>query len=246
MIGAGDGEAMWHPSPNHGPRRDGLLPDLLLIHFTKMQTAEAALARLCDVAAEVSAHYLIAEDGRVWQLVDEAARAWHAGRGSWRGALDVNSRSIGIELANTGAHPFPEPQMAALERLTRGIMLRWSILPEDVIGHSDIAPDRKDDPGARFDWRRMALQGMAIWPGPCGKSDPAAPFESFRSLALQVGYGPEFTDAEVLKALRLRWRPYRHAADAERGAQAPLEPADMAVLADIAARFGVDRGRGGA
>ncbi|SEK97540.1 N-acetylmuramoyl-L-alanine amidase [Roseovarius nanhaiticus] len=221
-------DATWHPSPNSGPRRDGLRPELLLIHFTKMQSAEAAVARLCDPAAEVSAHYVIAEDGRLWQLVDEAARAWHAGRGSWRGAGDVNSRSIGIELANTGAHPFPEPQMCVLERLMHGIMARWHIPPEGVLGHSDIAPDRKDDPGARFDWRRLARQGFAVWP----EAGAQAPTEAFRDLAAQVGYGMDFSDADLLTALRLRWRPW---------ARGPLVAADMAVLADIAARFGVDR-----
>ncbi|MFD0857770.1 N-acetylmuramoyl-L-alanine amidase [Roseovarius aquimarinus] len=230
---AGEAGAIWHPSPNCGARRNGLRPDLLMIHFTQMASAEAALERLCDPGAEVSAHYVIAEDGRLWQLVDEAARAWHAGRGSWRGAGDVNSRSIGIELANRGTHPYPEPQMRRLEDLARGIMARWSIPAEGVIAHSDIAPDRKDDPGPRFDWRRLALQGLAVWP----EAGAEAPLEAFRRLAGQVGYGEEFSDAQVLAALRLRWRPW---------ARGPLEPADMAVLADIAARFGVDREGAGA
>ncbi len=114
-------EIVERSSPNFGPRRGGSVPSLVVLHYTAMATAEAALARFCDPAAEVSAHYLIAEDGRVWRLVDEAERAWHAGAGSWRGAEDVNSRSIGIELANAGPlagfPPFPEPQMAALEEV---------------------------------------------------------------------------------------------------------------------------------
>src|SRR6188472_1452321 len=146
-------------SPNFGPRRDGLLPDMIVLHYTAMLTAEAALARLCDPAAEVSAHYLVAEDGRVWRLVDEHARAWHAGAGSWRGQGDVNSRSIGIELANPGPladfPPFPEPQMAALEALLDGVMARWRIPAAGVVAHSDIAPGRKADPGPKFDWRRL-------------------------------------------------------------------------------------------
>jgi N-acetylmuramoyl-L-alanine amidase len=198
-----------------------------------MPTAEAAVARLCDPGAQVSCHYVIGEDGRLWQLVDEAQRAWHAGQGSWGGAADVNSRSIGIELANRGNHPFPEPQMQVLERLMPGIMARWHIPPERVIGHSDIAPDRKDDPGPHFDWRRLARQGLAVWPEAAEAAGPAG----FRDLSVRAGYGREHPEADVLAALRLRWRPW---------ARGPLSEADMAVLADIARRFPVDRGGQGA
>lgn len=222
-------EVIRHPSPNTGPRREGARPDILLLHFTDMASAEAALARLCDRDAGVSCHYLIAEDGRLWQLVDESARAWHAGAGRWGSVADVNSRSIGVELANRGDHPFPDPQMRSLEALMRGVMARWSIPPERVLGHSDVAPDRKADPGPHFDWRRLALGGLAVWPQAGSSADSAA----FRELSGQVGYGPDFTDAQVLAALRLRWRPW---------ARGPLGAGDMAVLADIAARFPVDRG----
>ncbi len=146
-----------------------------------MATAEAALARLRDPAAEVSAHYLLAEDGRVWQLVEETRRAWHAGRSHWAGEDDVNSASIGIELANPGigaaAHPFPEPQMAALETLLRGVVARWGIRPERVVGHACVAPGRKVDPGPRFDWRRLARRGLAVWaePGATGLEAPPEP-----------------------------------------------------------------------
>lgn len=222
-------ETIRRASPNIDARRDGARPDILLLHFTNMATAEDAVERLCDPAAAVSCHYVIAEDGRLWQLVPEEARAWHAGLGCWGAVTEVNSRSIGIELANRGDHPFPEPQMQVLERLMRGIMDRWAIPPERVIGHSDMAPHRKDDPGPHFDWRRLALQGLAVWPEPCAAPDPAR----FRGLAHAVGYGAEFDDATILKALRLRFRPW---------ARGPLEAADMAVLADIAARFPVDGG----
>lgn len=162
------------PSSNHGLRRDGAVPSLVVLHYTAMATAESALARLCDPAAEVSAHYLIAEDGRLFALVPEGARAWHAGVGSWRGRGDVNSWSIGIELANPGPladfPPFPGPQMLALEALLDGIMARWGIGPEAVIGHSDMAPGRKADPGPKFDWRRLALGGRAVWPDSDRKS----------------------------------------------------------------------------
>jgi N-acetylmuramoyl-L-alanine amidase len=156
------------PSPNAGPRRDGAKPDLVVLHYTGMATAEAALDRLRDPGAEVSAHYLIAEDGRLWRLVPEALRAWHAGAGQWGEVADVNSRSIGIELANAGPlagfPPFPEPQMAALEALLAGVLGRWSIPPARVIAHSDMAPGRKADPGPKFDWRRLAAGGLAVWP----------------------------------------------------------------------------------
>lgn len=152
------------PSPSYGERRDGATPDMVVLHFTAMSSAKAALDRLCDPGIEVSAHYLISETGQIWQMVDEDKRAWHAGTGNWGAVTDVNSRSVGIELANTGDCPFPEPQMAALEYLLAGIMDRWNIPPERIIGHSDMAPERKQDPGPRFDWQRLARQGLAVWP----------------------------------------------------------------------------------
>lgn len=151
------------PSPNHGPRRLGA-PDMVVIHYTDMETAAAARARLCDPAAEVSAHYLIDQDGTVEQLVAEDRRAWHAGRSEWEGETDVNSRSIGVELANPGHSggmtPFPEPQMAALETLLRDLMARWPIPPANVVGHEHVAPGRKIDPGPKFDWARLRRQGL--------------------------------------------------------------------------------------
>lgn len=192
-----------------------------------MTSAEAALARLCDPASEVSAHYLIAGDGRVWQMVREDARAWHAGAGAWGAVTDVNSRSIGIELDNGGAHPFAAPQMQALEGLLRGIMMRWSVPACRVIAHADMAPARKSDPGPKFDWRRLARQGLSVWPEP---RDPGA--RSFDDLALAVGY-PVSCDAKAcLAAFRNRFRP---------GAQGPVQAGDLALLADLAQRFPVDR-----
>jgi N-acetylmuramoyl-L-alanine amidase len=190
------------PSPNFSERRDGAQPDLIVIHYTAMPTCAEARHRLCDPSVEVSAHWLIAEDGTVEQLVDEAMRAWHAGAGAWAGVSDVNSRSIGIELANAGDAPFPEPQMAALERLLPAIMGRWNIPPERIIAHSDMAPERKRDPGPRFDWRRLALQGLALWPG--GEGDGTAPL--LVSLAA-LGY-PETAPEALLQAFRLRFRPW--------------------------------------
>jgi len=215
---------IWHPSPNFGDRRDGQTPDLIVLHFTAMASAKAALDRLCDPAAEVSAHYLIGGDGCVFQMVQEDQRAWHAGAGEWRGRADVNSRSIGIELDNTGRHPFSEPQMAALEQLLTKIMARWSIPPEGVIGHSDMAPGRKSDPGLHFDWARLARQGMAAQggtdPGPADP-DPAL----FRTLAQAAGYCAPVDDATLLAAVRLRFRQH---------ATGPLTPEDFTPIGNSA------------
>lgn len=224
-----------HPSPNFGPRRDGLKPEIVVIHYTGMESCAAALARLCDPAAQVSAHYLISEQGHVMSLVAESLRAWHAGAGGWAGQGDVNSRSIGIELANTGAQPFAEPQMAALEQLLRGIMSRWNIPPQRVIGHSDMAPERKQDPGRRFDWRRLALQGLAAWPtqavvAGAPEPDPAG----FQAALAAIGY-PQAPPELLLAAFRARFRPH---------VSGPLDRADMAAALDLAARFAVDAGAG--
>lgn len=221
------------PSPNHGPRRNGLRPELVVIHYTGMATAQAALDRLCDPAAEVSAHYLIDYDGSVWTLVPEHLRAWHAGAGAWGGAGDVNSRSIGIELANTGAEPFGSPQIDALEELLSGVMARWSIPPQGVIAHSDMAPARKADPGPRFDWRRLARAGLSVWPAldaPGEAPDPAR----FAALARGCGY-PDCADGDLLAAVRRRFRPW---------AEGALHRADMAVVSDLAQRFPIDRAAG--
>ena len=164
-----------HLSPNFTERRGVAAPDMVVLHYTGMESAEAALARLCDPGPEVSAHYLIAEDGRIWRLVAEEMRAWHAGVSSWDGERDVNSHSIGIELANPGHElgypPFPEPQMATMEGLLARCLDRWAILPERVVGHEHVAPGRKIDPGEKFDWPRLVRRGLAAWP----IIDPGAP-----------------------------------------------------------------------
>ncbi|MFT3975372.1 MAG: N-acetylmuramoyl-L-alanine amidase [Amaricoccus sp.] len=215
-------------SPNFGPRRDGLRPTLVVLHHTAMQTAEAAVERLCDPGAEVSAHWVIGGDGTLWALVDEAERAWHAGAGSWQGRGDVNSRSIGIELANpgplAGCPPFPEPQMATLEALLDGIRGRWGIGAPGVIAHSDMAPGRKADPGRAFDWRRLALGGRAVWvperAAPGGEPAFAAAAERFGYPLADAGL------ADVLAAFRLRFRPW---------ASGPLSPEDVGTAEDLPA-----------
>jgi N-acetylmuramoyl-L-alanine amidase len=213
--------SLTHPSPNFGDRR-GRAVELVVLHYTAMPTCAAALERLCDPAAEVSAHYLIDVDGAVLGLVDESQRAWHAGAGNWGGEGDVNSRSIGIELANTGAVPFAEAQMQALEGLLAGILDRHGLPPTAVIGHSDMAPDRKADPGPRFDWRRLALQGLSVWPEPGTPRDFAADLRAF-------GY-PETAPDTLLTAFRLRFRPW---------AKGPLDDTDRALAAGLR-RFAVD------
>ena len=154
------------PSPNHDAR-DGD-PDMIVLHYTGMKTGAAALERLRDPASKVSSHYLVEEDGRVFRLVPEERRAWHAGVSRWAGAEALNGASVGIEIVNPGHEwgyrAFPEVQMAAVEVLVSDVMGRWSIKPERVLGHSDIAPTRKDDPGELFDWRRLAGAHLAIWP----------------------------------------------------------------------------------
>lgn len=205
-----------HPSPNFGPRRDGLRPELIVLHYTAMDTAEAALERLCDPAPEVSAHYLICEKGRIFKLVDEEMRAWHAGAGTWQGKSDINSRSIGIELDNRGTHPFSEPQMAALETLLPAIMTRWSIPASGVIGHSDLAPGRKFDPGPRFDWQRLARQGLAIWPD----NQPAQ--GNWPQAAAALGY--DTGNPEALAAFRMRFRPW---------ATGPMDAEDARIAARL-------------
>ena len=213
-------------SPNHGPRRDGARPDLVVLHYTAMETEEAAIERLCSEASQVSAHYLIGAGGTVTRLVPEDLRAWHAGEGRWGAVSDVNSRSVGIELDNDGVSPFPERQMDRLEQLLRAVMARWAIPPERVIGHSDMAPERKTDPGSYFNWKRLAQRGLSVWPQE-GAAKPA----DFRTSARAFGY-PDLPEEALLAAFRLRFRP---------DAEGPLDATDRALMADLAARFPVDR-----
>ena len=198
-----DLETLWYPSPNFGLRKQGAKPDIVVIHYTAMTDANAALDVLCDETCEVSAHYLIARDGTTYQLVEETKRAWHAGAGRWRDITDVNSRSIGIELCNDGYSPFSHSLMNSLETLLSEITARWAIPPAGVIAHSDLAPGRKIDPGRKFDWLRLARQGLAIHASP---QEPC-PTESFRKLAIKAGYTSDVSDETLLGAFRLRHRP---------------------------------------
>ncbi|MEP5153164.1 N-acetylmuramoyl-L-alanine amidase [Planktotalea sp.] len=215
------------PSPNCGPRKGGILkPDIVVLHYTAMLSAAEAIERLCDPAVEVSAHYLIARDGTITQMVDESARAWHAGAGMWGGCDDINSRSIGIELDNDGSSPFSASLMDALEGLLGDIRTRWDIPLQHVIGHSDLAPTRKVDPGRRFDWRRLALGGHVIWPETFGGDVP------LRDSLCALGYAVDDFGLEAcLDAFRMRFAPMRS------GGETPEDRRAAAALAD---RFAVD------
>ncbi|MEC8246498.1 MAG: N-acetylmuramoyl-L-alanine amidase [Pseudomonadota bacterium] len=158
------------PSPNFNARATGTDISMLILHYTNMTDAEAALARLVDPASQVSAHYLIARDGEVFALVDEADRAWHAGVSAWQGIRDINSASVGIELDHPGHDvggqmiAYPPAQMAALVDLSKAIITRHNITPDKVLGHSDVAPGRKIDPGEALDWAALAREGVGLWP----------------------------------------------------------------------------------
>src|SRR5687768_1791753 len=157
-------------SATHDERKNGRAPDIILLHYTGMQSAEEALERLCSPESKVSSHYFVFEDGRIVQSVPESRRAWHAGVSHWAGETDINSSSIGIEIANPGhdfGYPdFPKRQIAAVIALCRGIITRRGIRPERVLAHSDVAPSRKQDPGEKFPWRLLAESGVGIWVKP--------------------------------------------------------------------------------
>lgn len=208
-----------HPSPNHGERQGGP-PDAILLHYTGMATGRAALERLCDPAAEVSAHYVVERDGRILQLVPEARRAWHAGRSCWAGERDLNSRSIGVEIVNGGHDfglpPYPARQIDAVIALCADIVARRAIPPARLLAHSDVAPDRKQDPGERFPWPRLAAAGLIprVRPAPIRAGAPTeldAALPAARRALAAIGYetGAESDFRAALAAFQRRWRPKR-------------------------------------
>lgn len=206
-----------YSSPNFNERT--LPVSLLVMHYTGMVDGDAALERLCDAQAAVSAHYLVQEDGTIHHLVSEEHRAWHAGAGGWRGIKDINSASIGIEIVNPGHEfgyrPFPDAQMKAVLALSKHILARHTILPRDVIGHSDLAPQRKEDPGELFNWRWLAQKGVGVFPN----TPLTSPAETQHSIAdiqkkLAVyGYDIESagkwdeTSTAVARAFQRHFRP---------------------------------------
>lgn len=238
-------------SPNFGPRREVGRPDILLLHYTGMRTGAAAEGWLCDPASEVSSHYLVHEDGAVVQMVRESDRAWHAGKSSWRGETDINSRSIGIEIANPGhafGYPdFPDVQIEAVIGLCRGIVARHNIPPERILAHSDVAPGRKIDPGEKFPWDRLHRAGIGhlvapapIRPGNCLSSgDRGDKVEALQSMLAVFGYGVEITglfDAMTQAAVEAFQRHFRR----ER-VDGVADPSTLDTLHDIIAALPRDR-----
>ena len=229
------------PSPNHGDRREGRQPNLLLLHYTGMPTAEAALSRLCDPAAEVSSHYLVMEDGAVIQLVPEDRRAWHAGAASWAGETDINSCSVGIEIVNPGHEgglpPYGENQIASVIGLCRAIVGHWGIRPDRVLGHSDVAPGRKEDPGELFPWDRLAASGIGHWVAPARVTggavlepdDTGPEVEALQDALAFYGYGVETTGVldlatrQVVTAFQRHFRPARVDGVVDRSTLATLQ-----------------------
>jgi N-acetylmuramoyl-L-alanine amidase len=188
------------PSPNFDTRAIGVKLTYIVLHYTGMKTGAEALSRLTDPASKVSAHYLIEEDGRIFALVDEAKRAWHAGVSFWRGESDINSASIGIELVNPGHlhgyRPFPAKQIAALKELMHDIVKRHGMDPRRaVLAHADVAPGRKEDPGELFPWQELAEAGLGFWPQPeTGDYGHASDSEVQRFLR-RIGYDCPDSDA---------------------------------------------------
>jgi N-acetylmuramoyl-L-alanine amidase len=215
------------PSPNFGERRDGVQPDMIVLHYTGMPDAKEAVRRLCSPGTEVSAHYVVLENGDVIQCVREIERAWHAGTSAWVGETDINSRSIGIEIANPGhdwGYPdFPARQIAALITLCRGIMMRRSIPAHRVLGHSDVAPGRKKDPGEKLPWDLLAHSGVGHWVKPAPVVDgprllPGSSGDDVRALqSALASYGYDLAptglyDAattDVVTAFQRHFRPQR-------------------------------------
>tara|TARA_Y100001935_G_C17233492_1_gene471688 strand:- start:175 stop:852 length:678 start_codon:yes stop_codon:yes gene_type:complete len=204
------------PSPNLSDRSvDGAI-DMVVLHYTGMQSARAALERMCDPATEVSAHYMVDEDGGVFRLVLEDKSAWHAGVSYWRGATDINDRSVGIEIVNPGHEfgyrPFTAPQMAAVRSLLGDIVARHGIAPARVVGHSDIAPARKQDPGELFDWQELARQGLAIWPR--SATDPVEPAD-VPDMLTAIGYDPSALLDDVVTAFQRHFVPHAVSGEAD-------------------------------
>ncbi len=215
------------PSPNHGERKNGRRPDMLLLHYTGMADAASALHRLCNPLSEVSAHYFVFEDGHTLQLVPESRRAWHAGLGFWAGETDINSVSIGIEIVNPGheyGYPdFPERQVEAVIALAADIGQRWTIAPQRILAHSDTAPARKEDPGEKFPWDRLHRAGIGHWVPPVALSggrffsqgDGGQPVEALQAMLALYGYGIAVDGvygpqtAAVLRAFQRHFRPAR-------------------------------------
>jgi N-acetylmuramoyl-L-alanine amidase len=226
------------PSPNQDERAAGTPIDTLILHYTGMQTGAEAIDRLRDPSARVSSHYVVDEDGAVLRLVPETRRAFHAGVSYWRGHRELNGRSIGIEIVNPGHEwgyrDFPVLQLAAVCDLCLAILSRHPIPTRNVVAHSDVAPDRKEDPGERFDWRSLAENGVGLWPegvpdfGTADARRDAASLHDVRAALCDIGYrvAPEGAFdaplATVLRAFQRHWRPEAITGEADGGTRARL------------------------
>jgi N-acetylmuramoyl-L-alanine amidase len=216
------------PSPNHGERRGGVPVTMLVLHYTGMRSAEAALARLCEPGSDVSAHYLVFEDGTIVQSVPEARRAWHAGEARWAGADDINSRSVGIEIVNPGHDwgyvDFPDAQVDKVITLCRDVVARHAIAPDRVLAHSDVAPARKQDPGEKFPWAQLAAKGVGLWVPPAPvvdglpvlkRGESGAPVRELQARLAAYGYDVatsgsyDAATADVIRAFQRHFRPAR-------------------------------------
>ena len=226
------------PSPNQDDRPAGMPIDMIVLHYTGMRSAAAALDRLRDPAARVSAHYVVEEDGAVWRLVPEGRRAWHAGVSFWRGHTALNDRSVGIEMVNPGHEfgyrDFPVLQLAAVCDLCLELLARHPVPARNVVAHSDIAPERKEDPGERFDWAALAANGVGVWPdgvpdlGTGGAVRDAASLRDVRAALAAIGYRvapegvPDPALAAVLRAFQRHWRGEAVTGQADAGTLARL------------------------
>jgi len=228
-----------HPSPNHNERPANEPVDLLILHYTGMRSAREAIDRLCEPAAAVSSHYVVDEDGSVLRLVPENRRAWHAGVSYWHGHTALNDRSIGIEIVNPGHEwgyrDFPALQMAAVCDLCLSILSRHKIPARNIVAHSDVAPDRKEDPGEKFRWEDLARNGVGLWPldvpdlGTGGPIRDATRLRKVRAALARIGYliTPEGALdpglSAVLRAFQRHWRPEAVTGQADAGTRARLE-----------------------
>lgn len=210
------------PSPNQDERPTDEPIDMLILHYTGMRSAQEAIDRLRDPVARVSSHYVVDEDGAVLRLVPEERRAFHAGISFWRGHTTLNNRSIGIEIVNPGHEwgyrDFPVLQLAAVCDLCLGILSRHPIPARNVIAHSDVAPDRKEDPGEKFDWRALAQNGVGLWPEDIARPSTSSLLDDLAA----IGYRVDLPLPIVLRAFQRHWRPEAVTGEADEATRARL------------------------